>query len=297
MNAASEKPEATALSVVLKMDDATRAQLAQSEGALEVAKAYEIVDAASAELANTELRQQISALARIEEVRKGFVAPARQIIEHAQALFNPGIEGRKGAIAYLKNLLGVWTQKEQERVAAERRAAEDAARKARAEAEAAAAAARAKAEQEAAEMRRQAAEAEERRKKLESEGKAKEAAKAAAEAARKEEEARARQQEGEVKAGQAILAAAAVSSSQPAVVEAAAPAGFGTRDNWQVELERDEAYAIAQIAAILPTKPELIGLLKLDLSAANKMAKALKKAMNVPGLRVVNNPTSVSRKG
>ena len=79
MNAVSEKVESTALSVVLKMDEATRAQLAQSEGALEVAKAFEITDAASADLANSELRSQITALARIEEVRKGFVAPARQI--------------------------------------------------------------------------------------------------------------------------------------------------------------------------------------------------------------------------
>lgn len=294
MNAPTESKE---LAVILRMDESTRAQLAQSEGALDVAKAFEITDAASADLANNELRDQIKALARIEEVRKGFVAPAMSIIEHARALFNPGIEGRKGAIAHLKQLLGAWTQKEQERVATERRAAEDAARKARAEAEAKSAAARAKAEQEAAELRRQAAVAEEARKRAMAEGNAKAAAKAAAESAKREEEARARQHEGEVKAAQAQLEAAAQVSSAAPVVEAAAPAGFGVRDNWQVEIERDEAYAIAQIAAVLGTKPELIGLLKLDLSAANKMAKALKKAMNVPGLRVVNNPTSVSRKG
>jgi hypothetical protein len=186
---------------------------------------------------------------------------------------------------------------EQKRLADEaerQRQAEE--RRVRQEAEAKAAAERAKAEQIAAEQRRQAEAAEAARRKAEAEGNAKAAARAAAEAATLQEKAVATIENADAKAAETIMAAQAALQLPPATAEKVA--GFSLRDNWKAELHpgKGEYAVIALIVeAIANGRSDLLALLKLDMSAADKLAKALKGAMNVPGMLAVNRQTSVSR--
>lgn len=61
-------------------------------------------------------------------------------------------------------------------------------------------------------------------------------------------------------------------------------------DKYVAECEVDEATTIRAIAAALGARPDLLGLLALDMSAANKIAAALKGEARIPGMRVVNKP-------
>ncbi len=299
-----------ALAVKLEMDEVTRGQLVSFETILEVVNEYVVDSPAMAQLANDELRTIKTKIVKVDEMRKGFIAPARQIIAHAEALFDPALKALRQAETLLKDRLGTFAQEQQRLADESRRAQEAAERKIRQEAEQKAAAERARAEQEASEKRRQATVAEEARKKAVAEGDSRAAVAAAAQSARLEEEARARQEEGEIKAAAAQLAAAASVSAQAPTLVAAKIDGFSMRDSWQVELERDEAYAIRRIAMefigvdqnesgelfFKPPRAELIGLLAFNAPSANKMAKALKNNLNVPGLRAVNKPIAASRK-
>lgn len=284
------------LSVTLQMTDDTRVQLRHGEGAIAIAEAYEIDSPELAIAANNELKALKVRRERIEELRKSFIAPAQQIIDNANMLFNPAREALAKAESLLKQRLLDYQTEERRKADELRREAETQERRLRQEADARAAAARAKAEQEAAEARRLAAAAEEQRKRLEAEGKARQAATAAADAARLREQAEAAIENGEAKAQAAQLAAAAI----PAPVMAAPTKleGFSTRENWICEFEQglDELAVKQKIAAALPQRPDLIALFKLDMSAAGKMAKALKKAFGVPGLTARNDPVAASRR-
>jgi membrane protein involved in colicin uptake len=282
------------LSVSLTLTPELVGNLSREAGALEIAQAYVIDSPEMAAEANKELQDVKRRLKAVDEWRERFLAPVRQLTATANEFFNPARKALQEAEMHLKGALIDWTSKEEERVAAERRKAEEIARRLRAEAEARAAAERARAEQEAAEKRRQAAEAEERRRKAEAEGNAKAAATAAAESARREEEARAKIEAGEARAQQAQMAAAAAP-----VAEVAAPAklaGFTPRDNWVAEFTTTEDEAKALIVnAIAVGRADLLGLLIVDAKAAGRLAKALKKNFNVPGMLAVNKPVASSR--
>jgi hypothetical protein len=281
------------LQVVLHMDETLHQSLRRNEGALEEAKAIAIDSPAMADIANTELRDIVSRKKQVAEWRKKFIEPAKQIIANAEALFDPALEALENAEKHLKLLLAAWVRKEEERIAAERRAAEEADRRARAEAEARAAAERARAEEIAAARRREAEEAEAQRRAASESGDTRTAAAAAAASARLNQEAEARVEQAEVKA-QEIQMSAPAATAAPAAAPAA-PKGFGLRDNWIAEVEKDEKTTILAIAAALPTRPELIGLLKLDMSAAKQMARALKANFNVPGMKAKNDRVATSR--
>lgn len=297
------------LNVSLRMDESMHASLRRAEGALEEAQAYEIADGQMAELANTELRGVIGRKKEIEQLRRGFVQPAKDIIANAEALFDPALQRLAAAEAHLKGLLSDWTQKEQARIESERRQAEEAARRARAEADAKAAAERARAEEQARKAREEAQAAERARAEAEAKARAaresgdkeaaakaeREAQAAAAERARKEEEERERIASAEARATQAQMEAAAAPVAKS--VASAVPKGFGVRDNWVAEIEpgKTEQDVIRAIAAKLADRPDLIGLLKLNTSAANSMAKALKANAAIPGMQSVNRPVSTSR--
>lgn len=285
------------LSVTLQMNDDTRSELRASETAIAIAQSFEIDSPELAVAANNELRSIKARKERIEELRRSFIAPAQQIIENANMLFNPAREALAQAEALLKQQLVTYQTEERRKAEEARRAAEEVERKLRQEADARAAAARAKAEQEAARARKMAEEAEAARKRLEAEGKARAAAQAAADAAKLREQANAAIETGEAKA-QAMQLAAAASVQQAVIPAPVKLEGFQTRENWIVEFEQglDESAVKQRIAAALPARPELIALLKLDMSAAGKMAKALKKAFNVPGLVARNDPVAASRR-
>jgi membrane protein involved in colicin uptake len=282
------------LSVTLQMDDSMMAGLRAAEGTISVARSIVIDSPDMAQLANTELRDVISRKKAVAEWKQKFVLPAKEIIKNAEALFGMAEQRLKESEEHLRGLLTDWAEKEAARVAAERRRLEEQARQERAAAEARAAAERAKAEQAASDKRRESEAAEEARRKADEEGDKRAAQAAAAQAARLREEAAARVETGEAKAQEKELtASAAVAVVAPTLYK---PAGFSVRDNWGAEFVKDEERALqAIVEAISKGRVELYGYLKVDMSAASKTAKALKERLNIPGIKAVNNKTSVSR--
>ena len=290
MSAVMQKPEEQSLSVVLTMDEGTRDMLSSAQGALIVAKEY-VIDCA--EMAQAASNERTSLAVRIDAIkmrRQKFIEPAKQIIANAEELFNPAIRAMTAARDMLGTGLLEWDKKEKARIAKEREDREAAERKARQEAEAKAAAERARAEEKAREERRKAAEAEEARQKALRDGNARAAAAAAAAAAEATERANAAIEQGEAKAIQAQVAV--VAASMP-VAEAVKIAGTSVRENWVPVLNQGvtEEVALVQIIQSAATDQQLRGLLKLDQPALNKLAKALKGAMRVPGYAAKDVPT------
>ena len=284
------------LSVTLAMTPDIRNQLTAGQSAeanaLADAQAFEIDCNEVAEIESADCKALASGIDKLKALRTEFVKPAKDIIESANNLFNPAIEGMTRAREIKLGRIKVWMQKEQARIAQENAEREALARKARQEAEAKAAAERARAEQQAAEQRRIAAAAEERRQQAEAEGNARAAAAAAAEAAKATEKAQSVVENGEAKATQAQLeASAAPVAATP--IKASSPAGVTMKDNWVAKLKPNttEDQAKAMIAAATVERPELLAMLKIDTAAIGKLAKALKASMNVPGYVAANEQT------
>ena len=278
------------MSVVLHMTDDIRGQLMQGERALHVAEAFEIDSPEMAQAASDERASMASKIDRIKVLRKGFLAPAQQIMDNANALFNPAIQSLEAGRKLLGDRLLSWQLKEKQRIELENAEREARERKERQEAEARAAAEAARAAEIARKAEREAQEAEERRKAAEAEGNTRAAAAAAAEAARAQEKAAAAIENGEAKASMAHMAVPAV-TTKPAAAPAKI-AGSTMRENWVAVLDKgvteDDAKLLIVKAAV--DNPMLLGLLKVDTSAINKMAKALKGQMRVPGYTAVDQP-------
>lgn len=284
------------LSVNLAMDAATHAALQQDTGALESAKAYVIDSQEMAELANEDLKAIKARIAVVKQWKAKFVEPAKQIIANAEALFDPALNTLQLAENHHKISLGAW-QQEQQRIADERRRQqqkEELERRQKAEREAAAA--RAKAEEEAREQKRIAEEAERKRLAAIEEGNAKEAARQAAAAAKATEASAAAIETGAAKANELVMSAAAQSAP---IDDAPKLKGFTTRDHWKAELEPNVSAeeCLERIVAAIVTdgRRDLLALLEIDMAAADKLAKAQKKLMSVPGMVAVNRPVASSR--
>lgn len=300
----------TQFAINLSMDQGTLTNLRRYESALVEANAYVIDSADMANLANGELRHIIEGKRIVKAWREEFIAPAETIIENAKTLFNPALVALDQAETYLRGQLKGWTEAEQKRVAEAKRLADETARKAQQEAAQKAAAERARAQQQAEEEQRKAATAEAERQRAEAEAarlraegdrqaaarEDQKAAAAAAESARRAEAAEARLEDGEAKAAEAQYIAMATAPT-PFIPPAAIPQGFGMRKNWIAEIVKDETTTILAIAAVLATRPELVSLLKVNMPAANKLAKSLEKNFNVPGMTARNAPISASRAG
>ena len=139
--------EAPHFAVQLALTPETFAQIQSESRALDAARDFSIDSPEMAEAANVELRGIKGRIAKLQDMRKGFIAPAKQIIANAEALFDAPLESLAAAEKHIKGLLGTWTT-EQQRIADEaRRKAEEEQRRARAEAEAKAAAERARTEE------------------------------------------------------------------------------------------------------------------------------------------------------
>jgi len=265
-------------------------------GVVAVAESYVIDSNEMAVMANDELKNVKGRWKTLDDMRKKFVEPARQMIANAQEMFNPALDQYAKAEQVLKGKLSDWQTKEAARIAEENRKREEEARIARQKAEQEAAAARARAEQEAQAARQRAAEAERQRQEAEAAGNAAAAKRAAAAAAKAAEQAAAAIENGQAQANAAVMQAAAAETAPVAVKTEIK--GFSMRDNWTAQLKAgaDENAAKTMICqAIASGRTELIALLALDMKAAGQMAKALKGAMNVPGLEAVNKPVAASR--
>lgn len=289
MSAVMKDQDASSMTVVLRMDDTIQKMITHSEGALTEASALVIDSSEMAQIASNERKDLANRIDNMKAARKKFVAPAEEIIENAKALFNPAIQALEGARELIGKGMLEWDRKERERIDAENRERESAERKARQEAAARAAAALARADEIAAAERRNAEEAETRRKQAEAEGNARAAAAAAADIAKANERAQAVQENAQIKAS---VAQVEVVAATPAAVAPVKITGSSVRENWVAQLKPGvtEDQAKAMIVAACPNNPQLLGLLDLNTSSINKMAKALKKVMDVPGYTAVNSP-------
>jgi hypothetical protein len=110
------------LSVNLTMTPELASELSRETGALEVARAYVVDCSELAVAANNELKACKARTTRLKELKAGFVAPAKQIIANAEALFDPAIEANVAAEAYLKNQLTEFKALEDRRAEEARRA-------------------------------------------------------------------------------------------------------------------------------------------------------------------------------
>ena len=290
MSAVLERTETPQLSVTLTMTDEIRAKLREGEGAVVVADAYTIDCTEMAEAAATEMNTCKRAIVKLEDLRRGFTAPAQTIIDNARALFNPAIDGYKRAEFMLKERLGAWDTQERNRIALENKQREEAARKIRQEAEEKARAEEAKARQIAADKQRLADEQEALRVKAEAEGNQRTAAAIAKKKAKLDQQAASAIENGAAKAEQAHLEAAAA-TTEAAPVAQAKVVGATMAVNWIAERKPNitEAEAKKLIVAATVTNPMLLGVIDINEGALNKLAKGLHEAFDVPGYIAVKD--------
>lgn len=277
------------VSVVVHITQAVRDSILNVGSAVALAETYVIDSNDMAQIAQEEIKTFAQQITNIEKMRDDLMVEPKNTLEKIKGWFNPSIADKTNAITLLKQRVGGWLTAERNRIALENKQREEESRKARQEAEAKARAEIARAEEQAAEKRRQAEAAEVARRNAEAEGNARAAAAAAAQAAKLREQAESAIENGAARATEVQLEAAA-RSTVVAPVEQAKISGIQMRDNWVAEFEPNitEDQATALIAAECGTRPELLSLLKLDASAANKLAKAQHNAMRVPGMRAVN---------
>jgi len=318
----------TELSVRIPVTTAVANQI-KPAGALALAQEFTIDGPEMAQIAADQRKDWAGQIDHIKKMRLDFLNPAKLIVEAAAKWFNHPIEDREAGRELLGQKLLTWDTQEKARISAENAKREAESRRIRQEADAKAAAERARAEEVAraervkaaaaeAERLRQVAEAE----RLRREGDAKAAAEAdrkakaaAADAAKATEKAAAATENGEARAQETALQAAAAATAAP-MVEQVKASGMSVRSNWIARLQpgvTEEAALILIVKAaatetdlplglraLVPgdvlivkpaaTRPDLIALLKLDASALNKLAKALKNNMNVPGYVAVDEP-------
>lgn len=297
LNSTEQASNAPVFEVSLRADDALQSVLRQGGGLVAVAEACVIDSPDMALMAKSGLDNVVAFRRLLTEKKAGFVAPAKQIIANAEALFDgPAAEAVKAEQIYRQRLTA-WNVEQQRLEAERRRAAEEEARKIRQKAEQEAAAARARAEEQAREQRRLAEEAEQRRLQAVTEGNARAAAAAAADAAKAAERAQAAIETGEVKAAETQLAAAAVlDAPRPASV---GPVG-GMRANWEPVLDTkvaidENAAKVLVCKAIVEGRKDLLAMIEFDKAEMKKLAGVLKEQFNVPGFVAKNNPSFVNR--
>lgn len=299
------------MSITLRLNEAQQARLRESNGLVVEAQACVIDGHDMAVMGKANLDKVIKFKTFLKAEKQDYVRPAKEIIAKAEAVYDVHIAAAEQAEQIYRQRLGAYQVAEQRRIEDARQKQQEEERRRREQAERDAAAARARGEAQAAEARRKAEEAAEAERKAHAEGNARAAAAAAAERAKREEEERQRREQA-AREEERIRMEAAATAPTSDVPEVQKIAGLGSRDNWVTELtvvdpvmalrlicEAICGVRIADTKRVLTdaTRHDLLALLKFDESAANKLAKALKAAFNVPGYRAVNKPTTVNRKG
>jgi flagellar biosynthesis GTPase FlhF len=301
----SEPAQTREFSIALRLDEATRQRLREADGLVAVAEACTVDCHDMAMLAKDNLDSVIAFRKDLEARRKKFVEPAMLIIENAKAEYNPSINAAVEAEAIYRKRLAAWQMAEQARLEDLRRQQQEEERKRREQAERDAAAARARAEQAAADARRKAEQEAELQRKAEAEGNARAAREAAARRAKLEEEERQRTAQA-AREEERIRMEAAAAQNTTVVPEQQKVAGLTMRDNWVAEIhpditgdeeERANAAKFSLCQSIAAGRRDLLPLLDINFSTASKLAKAQQKLFSVPGLKAVNRPTTVNRKG
>ncbi|HEU0283498.1 MAG TPA: hypothetical protein VFQ99_06905 [Gallionella sp.] len=254
----------------------------------------------------------------LETQRVSLVAPLNEVVKRINDMFRAPLDFLGRAESTIKNAM-ICYDTEQERIAAEARrkaGAEAAAERARIAREAAAVEAKARAEEdrlraeaqaaerkaaearaEEARIRREAEEAaaagdKARAAELEAQAKAESKAAQAAdvEAARSAANADSKAEAAQVKADDLAIQSAAVQVAPVTAIEAARPSGIVSKGKWKAQVI-DKAKLVAYIAE----NPQYLELLKVDESAINKLAGALKATMALPGVRAYEERQIASR--
>lgn len=275
-------------SATVRIDANVQTQITESAALLTRVKSYTVNSDESAQDVNSDLMNIKTAARNLDAIRKSIVKPLDEARTNAQNFFVPALNTLAAAEAHCKTLLLDWQAILDGRRREAQRKADEENRRARLKLEAEAAAARAKAEEQAKEARRKAQEAEDARLKALAEGNARAAAEAAARAAKAQEQAVAVVESAEAKI-------AHQEQTMPVHVAPAAPVaeikGFSARTVWKCRV--NDKPTLIRVAAA--TRPDLMALLLVDEKAANRLAAALKDAMNVPGLEAYEEKVASSR--
>lgn len=279
MSAVLEAPQTFTAAITITQEALTLAR--RAEGSVEIARSLVIDSAEMANEAMSEIKIIRTRAKQLKDLRDGFVAPAKQIMDNAAALFNPALKSLEESEKTIKYALTSWDEQERRRVEEERRKAAAAEAELRRKAEEQAAAERARAAAEAAEKRRQAEE--ETRKASEAND-----TQAAARAA--ELQAQAASIEEKVEESVTAIHMEAAAAAPTVTVQEHKPKGFHTRDKWEGDV-LDHSKAIVAIAA----RPEFHHLLKIDSGALNKIAAATQGKIQIDGIEFVNRPVGVAR--
>lgn len=278
------------ITLKIPLTDAHRAAMIANGAALKLAQSYVIDCADMANQAAAEILTFNKQIAGIKVMYEDLAAEPKSTLAKLKAWFLPGVKEREEAVGILKDRLKGWNEQETARIALENKKRQDEADRVRREAEARARAEEERAKQVARDKQAEADRQEALRVQAEAEGNKRAAAAAAAAKGKAEQEAAAAVHVGAAKAEQHHLeAATAVSAAAP--IQQAKVAGAGMRDNWIAELLPDttEAQAKALIVSAAATNQMLLGVIEINESALNKLAKGLHEAFNVPGYRAVND--------
>jgi hypothetical protein len=232
-----------------------------ANSALLVAQAFTIDSPEVYAAAGEELREIAGRMKRLEDARLSITRPMDAAKKAVMDLFAKPLDTLQQADKVLRGSMLTWKRAEDERIARERAAAEAAAR----------------AERERIERERR--EAEERAAALAAQGDAEAAAQAAAEA------------------DAAADAAALAEVAPPLVVEArTAAVGISGRKVWKAEVVDFAALVKAAAAALERGDATLLAYLEANTTALNGVAKAMKDAARIPGVRVYADETLAVRR-
>lgn len=270
--------------------------LAEQTGTvLEFARQIEIDSAEVYGLAADELKSIKGQAKALDNKRREIVDPLNKAVKSVNDLFRAPLETLKNSEAVIKHkMIGYDT--EQARIAAEaQRQAEEEARRERErlqrEAEAREAAARQAAAEREAVARAEAARAAAEAAKEQDAAKAEQMRREAAERLQREQAEAAAQLQREQEQAAALAQQAQFVMAAPVPAEIATKAeGTSIREAWKAEVT-DMAAFVAHVAA----HPDLVRLLKVDQTALNQQARALKDALHYPGVRVYTEKSIAAR--
>lgn len=258
-----------------------------ADSAHELAVALQIDSPAALDVAGDELRRLVQRKKEIEELRMSLTRPIDEAKKRIMDLFRVPTERLSEAEGLLRKGIVTYQQAEREKAEKTRREAEAAAR----------------AERERLERERQAAEAEERRIR-EEQAKAERERLAAIEreraagneAAAKEAERIAREEAAAASAAAAEARAKAEAAQTELEIAEVAPVlpmiaptkadGISSRQNWKAECHDLQALVSAAAAAAARGDTTLLGYLEPNTKALGQVAKALKGAARIPGVRI-----------
>lgn len=286
------------VSATVSFDDESRVHLRSAESSLMIAREFTIESHDDCQEAINERNANLREVQWLENRLDFVLAPFTEGVKRVRAIFKPMIDRRRDAIAHLNPLIVSWEmeQRRLEDIAAKKR--EEEARRVRQETERKAAAAHAEAEEKAAQERRAAEILEAQRKQAEEDGNQQAAQDAARKAAELREQADHTVETANAEVAQMTLEAAATPSEAPP--PRPVMAGNQLRTKWVAELmpTYTEEQAKFQIVRAIASenRMDLLGVIRMDMPALQKIASGLKKNMSVPGYMAIDRPIAAGSK-